>query len=49
LPAQPVPNDNNGPDGSIYMEVLKYSTLLERAKLRNNIYKAKLGINIDGE
>ena len=26
------------------MEVLKYSTLLKRAELRNRIYKEKLGI-----
>lgn len=44
LPAQPVVNDNGGSEGSMYMEVLKYSTLLKRAELRNQIYKEKLGI-----
>ena len=34
-------------DGSIYLEVIKYSTLLERAKTRNKIYMKKLGIDID--
>ncbi|MBL4586326.1 MAG: hypothetical protein JKX84_04605 [Flavobacteriales bacterium] len=29
-------------DGSIYMEVIKYSTLLERAKIRNDIFIKKL-------
>lgn len=44
LPAQPVVNDNDGPKGELYMEVLKYSTLLKRAELRNRIYKERLGI-----
>lgn len=44
LPAQPVINDSDGPNGELYMEVLKYSTLLKRAELRNRIYKEKLGI-----
>lgn len=44
LPSQPVVNDSDGPDGEIYMEVLKYSTLLKRAELRNKIYKEKLGV-----
>lgn len=44
LPAQPVVNDNDGPKGELYMEVLKYSTLLKRADLRNKIFKQKLGI-----
>jgi hypothetical protein len=34
-------------DGSIYLEILKYSTLLARAKERNKIYMKKLGIDID--
>ncbi|PRP66223.1 ATP-binding protein [Nonlabens agnitus] len=33
---------NEGKDGSLYTEVLKYSTLLERAKKRNNIFIKKL-------
>ena len=44
LPSQAVVNDSDGPDGEIYMEVLKYSTLLKRADLRNKIFKEKLGI-----
>ena len=34
-------------NGSLYMEVLTYSTLLKRAELRNKIYKEKLGITLD--
>jgi hypothetical protein len=30
------------PDGSLYTEIIKYSTLLERAKLRNRIFIEKL-------
>jgi hypothetical protein len=33
---------NEGKDGSLYTEVVKYSTLLERAKNRNNIFIKKL-------
>jgi len=33
---------NEGKDGSLYTEVIKYSTLLERAKNRNNIFIEKL-------
>lgn len=33
-------------DGSIYMEILKYKTLYERAKERNNIFINKLGLNL---
>jgi hypothetical protein len=33
---------NEGKDGSLYTEVVKYSTLLERAKNRNNIFINKL-------
>jgi len=29
-------------DGSLYTEIIKYSTLLERAKLRNKIFIDKL-------
>jgi hypothetical protein len=35
-------------DGSIYTEVIKYSTLLERAKKRNEIFMKKLGIYSGG-
>jgi hypothetical protein len=31
--------------GSLYTEILKYSTLLERANIRNNIFFEKLGVN----
>ncbi|MFV8357398.1 type I restriction endonuclease [Flavobacterium sp. XS1P32] len=34
--------NNEGKDGSLYTEVVKYSTLLERAKNRNNIFIKKL-------
>ncbi|MFD2917127.1 ATP-binding protein [Psychroserpens luteus] len=34
--------NNEGKDGSLYTEVIKYSTLLERAKNRNNIFIKKL-------
>ena len=33
---------NEGKDGTLYTEVVKYSTLLERAKNRNNIFIKKL-------
>lgn len=46
-PNQPVVNDKNGTDGSLYMEVIKYSALLERALLRNKIYRDKLGIDFN--
>ena len=32
------------PDGDLYSEVLKYSSLLERAKARNEIFIKKLGL-----
>jgi len=32
----------NRPDGSIYMEIIKFSTLLERSQLRNKIFIEKL-------
>lgn len=31
-------------DGFLYMEILKYSTLLKRAQLRNKIFIEKLGV-----
>lgn len=37
----------NRQDGSLYLEVIKYSTLLERAKQRNKIFIEKLKLNID--
>ena len=41
-PSEKVINFNNGSDGTIYTEIMKYSTLLERAKLRNKIFIEKL-------
>ena len=43
-PSEKVINFNNGPEGNIYTEVIKYSTLLERAKFRNQIFIEKLVI-----
>lgn len=41
-PSQKVIDFSGRIDGSIYTEVIKYSTLLERAKLRNKIFIDKL-------
>lgn len=41
-PSEKVINFNNGIDGTLYTEIMKYSTLLERAKLRNKIFIEKL-------
>lgn len=41
-PSEKVINFNKGPEGNIYSEVIKYSTLLERAKFRNQIFIDKL-------
>ena len=41
-PSEKVTHFNGGQDGNIYTEVIKYSTLLERAKLRNQIFIDKL-------
>ena len=41
-PSKKILNFNNGSEGNIYTEVIKYSTLLERAKLRNQIFIDKL-------
>lgn len=43
-PSQKVRHFNGGENGSIYTEVLKYSSLLQRAELRNNIFIKKLGL-----
>ena len=32
-------------EGALYTEIIKYSTLLERAKQRNEIFIKKLGLN----
>lgn len=41
-PAQKVIGFDNRSDGSIYMEVIKFSTLLQRAKNRNKVFIEKL-------
>ena len=41
-PSEKVNGFDGRKDGSIYTEVIKYSTLLERAKRRNNIFIQKL-------
>lgn len=41
-PAKQIINFNNDSVGNLYTEVIKYSTLLERAKLRNKIFIDKL-------
>ncbi|MGH9823792.1 MAG: type I restriction endonuclease, partial [Blastocatellia bacterium] len=43
-PAKTVAGDFGRSDGSIYTEVLKYSTLLKRASTRNKIFLEKLGV-----
>jgi hypothetical protein len=42
-PAQAVPGESPRPDGSIYTEIISYSTLLRRASRRNEIFLEKLG------
>jgi hypothetical protein len=41
-PSEKVNGFDGRSDGSIYTEVIKYSTLLQRAKLRNKIFIDKL-------
>lgn len=41
-PSEKVINFNDGPEGNIYTEVIKYSALLDRAKFRNQIFIDKL-------
>ena len=43
-PAQKVTGFDGKENGSIYTEVLKYSSLLKRAELRNQIFIEKLGL-----
>ena len=43
-PSENVIHFDGGKDGNLYTEVIKFSTLLERAKLRNKIFIEKLGI-----
>lgn len=42
LPYSPVHGGVRGQGAALYMEVLKYSTLLKRAELRNSIFSEKL-------
>ncbi|GHU40808.1 hypothetical protein FACS1894190_08140 [Spirochaetia bacterium] len=44
-PAAPVHGFSPRNDGSIYLEIIKYSTLLKRAIKRNEIFMKKLGID----
>jgi hypothetical protein len=49
LPNNPVYGGQRG-EGSLYMEVLKYSTLLKRAEIRNSIFSDNLfGEDFDKE
>ncbi|MDV3769055.1 hypothetical protein CMU26_05810 [Elizabethkingia anophelis] len=41
--------DRKNVDGNLYTEIIKYSTLLERAKNRNNIFIEKLMPNIPND
>lgn len=41
-PSEKVIDFNRGNDGNIYTEIIKYSSLLDRAKLRNKIFIDKL-------
>ncbi len=41
-PSEKVVDFSNRNDGNIYMEIIKYSSLLQRAKLRNKIFIEKL-------
>lgn len=43
-PEKSVAGINGKGDGYLYMEILKYSTLLERAKMRNSVFTEKLKI-----
>ena len=48
-PAKTVLGEFGRSDGSIYTEVLKYSTLLERASARNKIFLEKIKNSADVE
>lgn len=41
-PAKPIVGKFGRSDGSLYMEVIKYSTLLKRAQNRNSIFLNKI-------
>ena len=42
IPDQKVNGGMHRPKGTMYVEVLKYSSLLERAKIRNSVFLDKL-------
>lgn len=46
-PKKDIVGKNGRSDGSLYTEVIKYTTLLKRAKKRNEIFIEKLNINGD--
>ena len=48
LPYSPVYGGKRG-QGALYMEVLKYSTLLKRAELRNSVFSEMLFESDDEE
>ena len=48
-PEKSVTGFNGREDGYIYTEVIKYTTLLQRAIRRNRIFIEKLGLNTDNE
>lgn len=41
-PLEKIPDDTSSHDGSLYTEVMQYSVILERAKMRNNVFIEKL-------
>lgn len=41
-PSKKIPDDTSSHDGSLYTEVMQYSVILERAKMRNNVFIEKL-------
>ena len=46
-PSETVIGFDNRKNGSIYSEVIKFSTLLERAKLRNKVFIDKLTVDLE--
>ena len=45
IPRESIPSIMGEQEGSLYTEIIKYSTLLDRAKKRNKIFMKKLGID----
>lgn len=41
-PSKKIPDDTSSHDGSLYTEVMQYSVILKRAKMRNNVFINKL-------